>query len=44
MMTPEEELQKMKSKEKRHKRDFYYFIAGFIVALAMVGLTYLAQV
>ena len=43
-MTPEEELLKMKSKEKRHKRDPYYFMAGFVVALAFVGLTYLSTI
>jgi len=44
MMTPEEELAKTKAKQKRRKRDQLCFIAGFIVALAFVGITYLSTI
>jgi hypothetical protein len=42
-MTPEIELNHIQQKQKRKKRDLYFFVAGFIVCLAMVGLTLLGN-
>ena len=43
-MTPEEELEKMKAKTKRDKKYLYYFVAGFIFAMALVGMTYMSSI
>ena len=43
-MDPLEELLDLKRKAKREKRDMLCFIAGFIVAFAMVGLAYVGRI